>query len=181
VAADVGVRGARPGFRVPRVPPLRSLSRLVAQACARLGRGSEASWEELGVKLAARAVQLTAGLRGAGPGPPPSALARVTRTARRIERDADTPLTLRGLACEAGLSPYHFLRTFEGLTGVTPHQYLRRARLRHAAVQLATGDARIVDVAFDCGFGDISSFNRAFRTEFGVSPKRYRAESAAGR
>ena len=133
------------------------------------------------MKLAARAVQLTAGLRGAGPGPPPSALARVTRTARRIERDADTPLTLRGLACEAGLSPYHFLRTFEGLTGVTPHQYLRRARLRHAAVQLATGDARIVDVAFDCGFGDISSFNRAFRTEFGVSPKRYRAESAAGR
>jgi AraC-like DNA-binding protein len=177
VAADVGARGARLGFRVPRLPPLRGLSRLVAQACARLGGVAEASWEELGVKLAARAVQLAAGLPATGPGAPPSALARVTRAVRRIERDADTPLTLRALACEAGLSPYHFLRTFEGLTGLTPHQYLRRARLRHAAVQLTTGEARIVDVAFDSGFGDVSNFNRAFRAEFGVNPRLYRAQS----
>jgi AraC-like DNA-binding protein len=177
VAADAGARGARLGFRVPRLPPLRALSRLVAQACARLGETAEASWEELGVKLAARAVQLAAGLPDPGPGAPPSALARVTRAVRRIERDADTPLTLRALACEAGLSPYHFLRTFEGLTGLTPHQYVRRARLRHAAVQLTTGGARIVDVAFDSGFGDVSNFNRAFRAEFGVNPRLYRAQS----
>lgn len=181
VAADVGARGTRLGFPVPRLPPLRALSRLVAQAFARLGGAAEASWEELAVKLAGRAVQLAAGLSAAGPGAPPSALARVTRAVRRIERNADTPLTLRALAGDAGLSPYHFLRTFEGLTGVTPHQYLRRARLRHAAVQLTTGQARIVDVAFDSGFGDISNFNRAFRAEFGVNPRLYRAQLAAGR
>ena len=181
VAADVGASGVHLGFRVPRLPPLRALSRLVAQACAQLGGAAEASWEELGVKLAARAVQLAAGLSTSGPGAPPSALARITRAVRRIERSADTPLTLRALAGEAGLSPYHFLRTFEALTGVTPHQYLRRARLRQAAVHLATGQARIVDVAFDSGFGDISNFNRAFRAEFGVNPRRYRAQLAAGR
>ena len=95
---------------------------------------------------------------------------------RRIERDADTPLTLGTLASEAGLSPCHFLRTFEGLTGATPHQYLRRARLRRAAERLATGRGRVVDVAFASGFGDVSNFNRAFRAEFGVSPRRYRAQ-----
>ena len=172
--------GGALGFRVPRLPPLRALSRLVAQACARLAGAFDAQWEELGVKLAARAVQLAAGLSANGPGAPPSALARVTRAVRRIERDSDTPLTLRALAREAGLSPYHFLRTFEGLTGVTPHQYLRRARLRQAALHLATGQARIIDVAFDAGFGDISNFNHAFRAEFGVSPRLYRTQLTTG-
>jgi len=97
-----------------------------------------------------------------------------------IERDADTPLTLGALAGEAGLSPYHFLRTFEGMTGATPHQYLRRLRLRRAAERLATGRARIVDVAFASGFGDVSNFNRAFRAEFGVSPRVYRAQASGG-
>jgi AraC family transcriptional regulator len=70
---------------------------------------------------------------------------------------------------------YHFLRTFERLTGVTPHQYLVRARLREAAIRLSAGPDRILDIALDCGFGDVSNFNRAFRAEFGVNPRAYRA------
>jgi AraC-like DNA-binding protein len=71
---------------------------------------------------------------------------------------------------------YHFLRTFDGLVGVTPHQYVLRARLRHAAVRLVREAGSVLDVALDCGFGDISNFNQAFRTEFGVSPRVYRRE-----
>jgi len=52
----------------------------------------------------------------------------------------------------AGISRYHFLRTFKLVTGVTPHQWLLRSRLRDAA-----------------------NFVRTFRAEFGVSPGRYRA------
>jgi AraC-like DNA-binding protein len=81
---------------------------------------------------------------------------------------------LKHLADEAGLSLYHFLRTFERLTGVTPHQYVRRLRLRDAATRLAIEPAKVIDIAFECGFGDLSTFNRAFRTEFGVSPRAYR-------
>jgi AraC-like DNA-binding protein len=95
---------------------------------------------------------------------------------RRIEDQVDTPLTLGGLAEEAGLSPYHFLRTFERLTGLTPHQYILRARLREAARRLAIQRARVIDIALDCGFGDVSNFNRAFRAEFGVSPRAYRKQ-----
>ena len=80
------------------------------------------------------------------------------------------------LADAAALSPYHFLRTFDNLTGVTPHQYVLRARLRDAAVRLVRESGSVLDIALDCGFGDISNFNRAFRSEFGVSPRAYRRE-----
>ena len=51
-------------------------------------------------------------------------------------------------------------RTFKSLTGITPHQYVIRARLRAAASRLATGTQKVLDVALDCGFCDISNFNR---------------------
>ena len=83
-------------------------------------------------------------------------------------------MTLGSLAREAGLSRFHFLRTFERLTGVTPHQYVMRARLREAAIRLVAESGNVLDIALDCGFGDVSSFNRAFRNEFGVSPRVFR-------
>jgi len=82
--------------------------------------------------------------------------------------------SLASLAGEARLSPYHFLRTFEGIAGASPHQYLLRMRLRQAAARIRTEPARILDIALDCGFGDVSNFNRMFRAEFGVSPREYR-------
>jgi len=52
-----------------------------------------------------------------------------------------------------------------------------RARLRRAAVRLAANDARVIDVTLDCGFRDVSSFNRAFRAEFGVASLEHRARA----
>lgn len=174
LAADAGARGAKADFRTPRLPPLRALSPLVARACAGLAGSVDVPWEELSVRLAAQTVQLASGLSPDPRGAPPSAVARVTRTVRMIERHPDARLSLGSLAREARLSPYHFLRTFDRLTGVTPHQYVLRARLREAALRLAVEPAKVLDVALDCGFGDLSNFNRAFRAEFGVSPRVYR-------
>jgi len=60
---------------------------------------------------------------------------------------------------------------------VTPHQYVLRARLRRAATRLATEAGKILDLAFESGFGDLSNFNRAFRAEFGTSPRAYRRQA----
>lgn len=189
LAADVGVR---PGFRVGRVPPLRALSPLVARAFSgvaggatalepgRSGVAAAASWEELSLQLAARTLRLAAGLSATSPEAPPAAVSRVARTVRRIEREPDEDLALGSLAREAGLSPYHFLRTFQSLTGVTPYQYVVRTRLRAAALRLSAEPARVIDIALDSGFGDVSNFNRAFRTEFGVSPRAYRRTAGRG-
>lgn len=134
------------------------------------------AWEELSVQFAARVVRLADGLLPDWNDSPVGSEARVTRAVRMIERHPDAELTLGNLAAEAGLSRYHFLRTFERLTGVTPHQYVLRTRLRQAAMRLAEPTS-VLDIALDCGFGDLSNFNRAFRAEFGVSPRAYRAQT----
>jgi AraC-like DNA-binding protein len=176
LAADAGARRANPIFRRLRVPPVRALSPVIARACAGLAELRDVPWEELSVRLAAQTVQLVDGLSPRLSEDPPSTVLRVTRAVRAIERDVTSELSLASLAREARLSPYHFLRTFENLTAVTPHQYVLRMRLRQAAMRLTLESARILDVALDCGFGDVSNFNHAFRAEFGVSPRAYRRQ-----
>lgn len=178
VAIDAGASGAASSFRSPRLPPVRELTPVVADACAGLLGSAKASWEEIALRLAARVTRLMGHTTDTPAEPLPSAAARVTRAVREIERSPFDRLTLSGLAAAAGLSPYHFLRTFERLTGLTPHQYVRRLRLRQAAMRLALEPAKVIDVAFESGFGDVSNFNRAFRAEFGVSPRVYRAAGA---
>jgi len=179
LAADAGARGGHTRFRALRLPPLRVLSPLIARVCAALSGSVAAPWEELGIELAERTLRILGSLAADPGSAPPSAVARVTRSVRMIERRPDAAHALGSLAREAGLSPYHFLRTFQRLTGVTPHQYLLRSRLREAAMSLSTESARVLDIAFDSGFGDVSNFNRAFRAEFGVSPRVYRSRAGA--
>lgn len=77
-----------------------------------------------------RAIQLE---RGTTPQPTtaePGSFARVTRVVRMIENDPDEGPDLDGLARMAPLSPYHFLRTFEGLTRHRGEMRIRRTRLK---------------------------------------------------
>ena len=178
IVADAGASGVALRFGSPRLPPVRDSAPVVAQACAGLVGPADVSWEEIGVQLAARVARLVSYTSRAPADALPSAVARVTRVVRAIERQPSSDLTLSRLAGEADLSPYHFLRTFERLTGVTPHQYVRRSRLRDAAMRLAIEPAKVIDIAFESGFGDVSNFNRAFRAEFGVGPRVYRERAS---
>jgi len=174
IAFDAGARGTGDRFNAVRVPPIQPTSSLVAYAAAGVAGVADVPWAEVGVNLAVRTIELAAQASSRSSGFAPNTEARVTRTIRTIDRHPDTALTLDRLAREAGLSPYHFLRTFERLTGLTPHQYVRRARLREAAKRLVAESGTVLDIALDCGFGDVSNFNRAFRTEFGKSPLAFR-------
>jgi AraC family transcriptional regulator len=178
LAADSGTRG--PGFKALRIPPIRALSPLVAQVSAVLAGAGGVACEELALAVGSRALQLERGIAG-GSSAEAGSLARVTRVVRRMESDPDNRHDLASLALEARLSPFHFLRTFQAVTGATPHQYLLRLRLRRAAVRLSTESTKILDVALDCGFGDVSNFNHAFRADFGLSPRAYRATSFSKR
>jgi transcriptional regulator GlxA family with amidase domain len=104
---------------------------------------------------------------------------RAVETALWIEAYADQPLDLERSARQAGLSPYHFLRLFAAVLGVTPHQYLVRARLRRAAGLLVEDDRPITAVAFDVGFGDLSNFVRTFHRVAGLSPRHFRQMARA--
>jgi len=175
LAVDAGIRRVDAGFRAAYLPALRKLSGLAVRAAAGVTGASDVSWEEVGVQIATYALRLGASDHRRPPSLPFKAEARIARTVRIIDKHPAATLTLNTLARESGLSRYHFLRTFERVTGVTPHQYVRRARLREAAMRLSDESGSVLDIALNCGFGDISNFNRAFRTEFGMSPRAIRA------
>jgi AraC-like DNA-binding protein len=177
LAFDAGVRSG-PRFRALRVPPLRALAPLVAEACAVWTAPPQrivpTEWEELALKLAAATVRCAADAART-PRAPANAERRVARAIRLIARDPCERLPLQVLAGEAKLSRFHFLRAFALVTGVTPHRYVARARLRRAAVRLGANDARVIDIALECGYRDVSNFNHAFRAEFGATPLEHRA------
>jgi AraC family transcriptional regulator len=155
-----------------RIPPVRAFAALISQVQAALAGSPRVSWEEIAIAVAGQT------LDAVGPANSTTfdAESRVTRVVRLLDAEPAAATSLGRLAEEANLSPHHFLRVFQGVTGVTPHQYVLRMRLRRAAVRLATKTDRVIDVALESGFGDVANFNRTFRAEFGVSPSAYRRQ-----
>lgn len=171
VADDAGAR--RAAFAADFLPPLRALARATTRARLAPGRGD--SLEEIALDLAGEAIRVAARAPGAAPGLRPGDEGRISRLLRELETRFAEPHTLEALARSAGLSRYHFLRTFRRVTGVTPHQWLVRARLRWAAERLAGSRDPVTWIALDAGYEDLSNFIRSFRAELGVSPSRWRA------
>jgi AraC family transcriptional regulator len=98
-----------------------------------------------------------------------------------LEHYAHQDVDLERVAKEFELSPFHFLRVFANVTGVTPHQYLVRSRLKRAARLLVDSERSVTDVAIDVGFGDLSNFVRTFHRAAGVSPRGFRKAAAGDR
>jgi transcriptional regulator GlxA family with amidase domain len=83
--------------------------------------------------------------------------------------------TLQSLAGVAGMSPRNLARHFVQETGVTPHEFVERARVDAARMRLEAGDAALKAVAFECGFGTADRMRVVFSERLGVSPAQYRA------
>lgn len=81
---------------------------------------------------------------------------------------------LEDLAARAGISPPHFCRVFKKATGVSPHQYVMRARLDRAQTMLEQSDMSIATIAEVLGFTSQSHFTRAFRQFSGEAPTMFR-------
>ncbi|MBM1172542.1 AraC family transcriptional regulator [Microvirga arabica] len=102
---------------------------------------------------------------------------RIAASIRYIEERYRDPLELSELADVAHMSKYHFLRTFRCVTGSTPYQYLLSVRMRQAAIALTVSPANIADVAYEMGFGDLSTFNERFRRVYCAGPSEFRAKN----
>jgi AraC-like DNA-binding protein len=174
--------GERAGaWRVGATPPLAELMVLgeLAQAAA-CGR-SDMGLDEIGHLIASRLVEVVSG----EPRRPAKLTARDRRRAVEaalwIEANSHLDIELEDAARQARVSPYHFLRLFSAALGVTPHQYLLRSRLRHAARCLTEDDKPVTDIAYDVGFNDLSNFVRTFHRAAGVSPLKFRQASRGER
>ncbi len=180
IDAKIGMR-RRDIWRAGGVSPLAQLMVLgeLAQAAAE-GR-SAVGLEEIGILFAARFVEIVSGRRQRPPETGTRDRRRAVEAALWIDEHSHEPLDLDSAAREVGLSSFHFLRLFVRVLGVTPHQYVIRSRLRHAAGLLAERARSITDVAFDVGFGDLSNFVRTFHRAAGVSPREFRRAAKGDR
>ncbi len=175
VAAVPGAR--RLAFTVPRLPPHPALLPIVAAAEAAREDGDAAEFEELAVRLAGAVSAALAETKRSSRAPSRRDEKRIAAALHRIEAQADEPLALSDLAGAAAMSPYHFLRTFRAVVGMTPHQYVLHTRMHRAAVRLRRTSDSISAIAYPAGFGDLSTFNRRFQRIVGLSPSVYRASA----
>lgn len=86
--------------------------------------------------------------------------------------------TLQELAAYSGYSIGHFEHMFREYTGSSPFEYLNRIRIVNASGLLVSSDKKIIEIAADCGFDNISYFNRTFKKILGISPKEYRKKNS---
>lgn len=89
-----------------------------------------------------------------------------------IQKNFGEKISLSSLAAECGMSPNYFCKLFRDITGQTPVEYITTYRLEMASEMLLDG-AKVTDVAYDCGFSDLSYFIHIFKKELGISPKQY--------
>jgi len=168
-------------WRSGGLPPLPELMVVGELAQAAAEGGSGVGLDELGWLFPARFAQVVSGRKQRPQEAGSRDRRRAVEAALWLDAHSDEAIDLDGAARQAGLSPFHFVRLFAKVVGVTPHQYLVRCRLRHAARLLADDARLITEIALDVGFADLSNFVRTFHRAAGVSPRAFRKAAKGDR
>ena len=99
---------------------------------------------------------------------------KLKRVLKFIRDNHDKQITLENMAKAAGMSPKYFCYFFKEMTGRTPVSYLKNYRIEKAAQKLLNTDSSVTDIAYSCGFNDLSYFIKTFKDEKGISPTKFR-------
>jgi AraC-like DNA-binding protein len=162
----IDARGLEPGL-VPHTDVLARLGSMMAAPGARGRR--EASVDDVARAFARRLLEPGGGKRTARRDP------RIQRVIRWVDERIAEPLEIGDLARAAGMSRYHFSRSFRAELGISPYQWLLQKRVEHAAALLRRRRVSVTEAAFEVGFSDLSRFARAFRDQFGCPPSAFAA------
>ena len=103
----------------------------------------------------------------------PDDLRRYCRARDLLRGEGEPPLSIREIARQAHVSPFHFIRRFEALFGATPHQYRVQSRLDRAKLLLARGQHSVTEVCLEVGFSSLGSFSDLFTRRVGATPSAY--------
>ncbi len=100
----------------------------------------------------------------------------ITETVDYIDDHLREPISLQAVAERFHVSAFHFNRIFSTVTGQTLKQYILGRKLSETLGALASGDRRVIDIAYDFGFAYPEVYSRAFKKQFGFSPEAYRRQ-----
>ncbi len=101
------------------------------------------------------------------------AFRRLCRARDLLVEVPEDPRSVEDIAREVGISPFHFIRQFESVFGLTPHQFRIQSRLDRARQLLAAGQRSVTDVCMEVGFSSLGSFSDSFSRRVGTSPSAY--------
>lgn len=91
-----------------------------------------------------------------------------------LRENYDKPITLETISDTAKISPKYLGSFFKSMTGKTPIEYLIEYRIEKAAHKLMYTDMQVTDIAYLCGFSDLSYFIKTFKKLKGISPGKFR-------
>ena len=91
-----------------------------------------------------------------------------------IRHNLYSNLSVQEFALLCGMSVSSFKRKFNTVYNESPKKYFAQQKLKKASKMLKLNTDRISEIAYDCGFESISTFNRAFKSQYGLSPSQYR-------
>lgn len=91
-----------------------------------------------------------------------------------VQKNYDKELTLQDIADSCGYSVKYFCQYFKNATGKTPFSYLTDYRIERASYMILSTDMPITQIAYSCGFNDLSYFIKTFKSLKGITPNAYR-------
>ncbi len=100
---------------------------------------------------------------------------RVQKVKQYIDDNYSKPLKLAELADLVGMSPVAFSRFFRRRTDRTLSDYIVDIRLGHAARMLVDTTKNVSEICYECGFNNLSNFNRTFKAKRNYTPREFRA------
>lgn len=100
---------------------------------------------------------------------------RIQKVYSYVHKEFQNEISLEVAAREANMTVSAFCRFFKKLTGKTFTHFVNEVRVAHACRLLSTGNQNIASISFDCGFNNLSHFNKQFRLVSGSTPKQFRA------
>ncbi|PZD96273.1 AraC family transcriptional regulator [Paenibacillus sambharensis] len=99
---------------------------------------------------------------------------RLKKVIQYIEQHYPEPILLKELAGQVSMSEAYFCRFFKNITTKSPVSYINDYRVQQAALLLRQTDKKVMEVALDVGFNNLSYFNTMFKQRFGCTPVTYR-------
>lgn len=102
---------------------------------------------------------------------------RINKVFQYIDENLDSDLSLDTISKIALFSPFHFHRIFKTITDETLNEYVTRRRIEKSVLDLMHKKIGISEISTKCGFNDSSSFTRAFKKFYGVSPTEFRKQN----